>query len=570
MKFIDIVVKLGGCQAATPKKIKEHMKDDDITILELQSHLQAFRRTTKTIDNFVNTKQQPTLVDTEDWTSKMAFRQKTTTVDNFVRTKQQPTFVDTKDWTQQMVYYFKERDEKTDDKKRKITDNVIGDESKATKKKKYTTWSIETCKKFIDIVVKHGGSKDATPNRIKQQMKDDNVTLFEVQNHFKVRSEEIHESETSTPPEYKGISKVYIDIGDKIQTCHACKSKLWTRETNQKQITKRSSFAMCCKKGQVQLPKMEDPPKDLLDLFTTNDATSKYFIHNIRKFNSIFSFTSIGGKVDKTVNNGRGPWIYRMQGENYHLMPSLGPKDNDIPKFSQLYIFDNQNEIQNRFTALSSSSKKPTTKAGNSDASKIGNPIVLPSTYTGGTRYKMQNYLDAVALCKAFGYPDLFITFTSNTRFTRKHILGVINADGDTLKAMVEAIYPTIDEEIGKDGYFENKAILVRTNEEVDLINEHMLSQINEKEKVYLSSDTICQTEINGTNIGKHTYIPRLQLMPSDKRVPFKFNRRQFPLMNLQMQNKRDMQKKNGYNKNIIIIGEDSEDKKVIEDTTIT
>nr|GEW18895.1 hypothetical protein TSUD_89340 [Tanacetum cinerariifolium] len=66
-------------------------------------------------------------------------------------------------------------------------------------------------------------------------------------------------------------------------------------------------------------------------------------------------------------------------------------------------------------------------EAGNSDASKTCNHIVLPSTYTGGTRYKIQNYLDAVALCKAFGYPDLFITFTCNpkwpeiNRFMQKH-----------------------------------------------------------------------------------------------------------------------------------------------------
>ena len=68
-----------------------------------------------------------------------------------------------------------------------------------------------------------------------------------------------------------------------------------------------------------------------------------------------------------------------------------------------------------------------TLAAGNSDASKTGNRIVLPSSYTGGTRYKMQNYLDAMALCKAFGYPDLFITFTCNpkwpevNRFMQKH-----------------------------------------------------------------------------------------------------------------------------------------------------
>lgn len=67
---------------------------------------------------------------------------------------------------------------------------------------------------------------------------------------------------------------------------------------------------------------------------------------------------------------------------------------------------------------------------GNSDASTTGNRVVLPSTFTGGTRYKNQNYLDAMALCKAYGYPDLFITLTCNTkwpeinRFMEEHNLG--------------------------------------------------------------------------------------------------------------------------------------------------
>ncbi|GKD97027.1 DNA helicase PIF1-like protein, partial [Tanacetum coccineum] len=367
MKFIDIVVKLGGSQAATPKKIKQHMKDDDITLSELQSHLQAFRLATKTVDQFVNTKQPPTLVDTEDWTSKMLYYFKSRWEEEERQKKPTNNDVAVEKIIESTVQNDTNMKRRTKSLDKKFIDIVVklGGCQAATPEKikehmkehditilelqsnlqKYTTWPIEMCKKFIDVMLELGGSQDATPNTITEHMKDDNVTLSEVQNHLKG-------SEKSTPAEYKGISKVYMDIGDPIQTCHACQAKLWTGETNKKQITKKISFTMCCKKGQVLLPKMEDPPKDLLDLFTANDATSKYFIHNIRKFNSIFSFTSIGGKVDKTVNNGRGPWIYRMQGENYHLMPSLGPKENDIPKFSQLYIFDNQNELHNRFTAL--------------------------------------------------------------------------------------------------------------------------------------------------------------------------------------------------------------------------
>ncbi|KAF5760877.1 putative DNA helicase [Helianthus annuus] len=35
---------------------------------------------------------------------------------------------------------------------------------------------------------------------------------------------------------------------------------------------------------------------------------------------------------------------------------------------------------------------------------------------------------------------------------------------------------------------------------------------------------------ISGGNIGTRTYIPRISLIPSDKKIPFEFQRRQFPL----------------------------------------
>ena len=46
-------------------------------------------------------------------------------------------------------------------------------------------------------------------------------------------------------------------------------------------------------------------------------------------------------------------------------------------------------------------------ESGESDASNCGKRIFLPSSFTGGARYMMQKYLDAMAICKAVGYPDL-------------------------------------------------------------------------------------------------------------------------------------------------------------------
>ncbi|XP_076950681.1 uncharacterized protein LOC143623726 [Bidens hawaiensis] len=54
---------------------------------------------------------------------------------------------------------------------------------------------------------------------------------------------------------------------------------------------------------------------------------------------------------------------------------------------------------------------------GCSDVSKVGQRIILPSSFTGGARYMMQNYLDAMTLCKWYGYPDFFITVTCNPKW---------------------------------------------------------------------------------------------------------------------------------------------------------
>ncbi|XP_026434052.1 uncharacterized protein LOC113331572 [Papaver somniferum] len=48
---------------------------------------------------------------------------------------------------------------------------------------------------------------------------------------------------------------------------------------------------------------------------------------------------------------------------------------------------------------------------------KKGKKIVLPSSYTGGPRYMMQHYQDAIAICRKIGVPDLFITFTCNPKW---------------------------------------------------------------------------------------------------------------------------------------------------------
>jgi len=67
----------------------------------------------------------------------------------------------------------------------------------------------------------------------------------------------------------------------------------------------------------------------------------------------MFAFTSMGGNIDKTINKGEGPYVFRINGQIHHRIGSLLPKPNKIPKFVELYIFDTKNEIENRIRALS-------------------------------------------------------------------------------------------------------------------------------------------------------------------------------------------------------------------------
>ncbi|GKF34717.1 retrotransposon-like protein, partial [Tanacetum coccineum] len=51
---------------------------------------------------------------------------------------------------------------------------------------------------------------------------------------------------------------------------------------------------------------------------------------------------------------------------------------------------------------------------GNTDPMLLGKLFVLASSFTGGPRYMKQNYMDAMAFCRWYGCPDLFITITCN------------------------------------------------------------------------------------------------------------------------------------------------------------
>ncbi|KAK4592722.1 hypothetical protein RGQ29_017025 [Quercus rubra] len=98
---------------------------------------------------------------------------------------------------------------------------------------------------------------------------------------------------------------------------------------------------------------MQAPPliDELLD--PLGSKKSKTFRTLIRSYNAMFAMTSMGGKVDSRINDGRHPYIFKLNGQNHHRIGTLLPNDGEDPQFAQLYFYDTENEVQHRMNFFS-------------------------------------------------------------------------------------------------------------------------------------------------------------------------------------------------------------------------
>ncbi|KAJ4770930.1 hypothetical protein LUZ62_055187 [Rhynchospora pubera] len=148
----------------------------------------------------------------------------------------------------------------------------------------------------------------------------------------------------------------YLDFGDPDEICSHCYARFWLEERCR--ATSRvghPKYSLCCRNGRVDLGYLDPIPQTLSDLLDPNNgADSRHFIDNIRMYNSMFAFTSMGVQLDESVNHGRGPYVFRVSGQLCHLLGSLLPDDDSPPRFAQLYMYDTENEISNRIAPFPS------------------------------------------------------------------------------------------------------------------------------------------------------------------------------------------------------------------------
>nr|XP_043620000.1 uncharacterized protein LOC122591834 [Erigeron canadensis] len=134
---------------------------------------------------------------------------------------------------------------------------------------------------------------------------------------------------------------------------------------------------------------------------------------------------------------------------------------------------------------------------GDTNEKALGQRIVLPASFTGSPRYMVQNYQDAMALCRKFGNPDLFITFTANPKWPEVgHMLSFIpgQKSHDRAEDMARVFKMKLDDmmyDIMKNNVFGQALAGVHTIEfqKRGLPHAHILIWLDEKAKCKTPAD---------------------------------------------------------------------------------
>ncbi|XP_004308375.1 PREDICTED: uncharacterized protein LOC101294118 [Fragaria vesca subsp. vesca] len=88
-----------------------------------------------------------------------------------------------------------------------------------------------------------------------------------------------------------------------LRTCPYCNAWLFHHETSN----------MCCLNGKIVLPLIPSPP-EMMQLFSDQTDVGRKFRQNIRAYNNVFAFTSMGVHVDESLNaQSRGIYTFRAQ-----------------------------------------------------------------------------------------------------------------------------------------------------------------------------------------------------------------------------------------------------------------
>nr|GEW76574.1 DNA helicase [Tanacetum cinerariifolium] len=269
----------------------------------------------------------------------------------------------------------------------------------------------------------------------------------------------VDENCTGPPLEYKYIGKCE-------HSCEHCGARFWYDERiKDTRRRARPAYHRCCMAGRVVLRTYQIYPEHIQRLLR-----DRHFMENIRAYNQMFSMTSLGARVDDSINIEVPPFkvkLFSVVGAHEYELPTgdmlgaivyePGPDtdmDFDIvieqrtgqpqrvsklhPSYMALqfpflfvygedgyskdmkmqrnridYIREHQNDIRNEYL----SGIYDAIRCGDSDGSDSGGRLILPQSFTGTPHYMYAHYIDALAICRVHGNPSYFITFTCNVKW---------------------------------------------------------------------------------------------------------------------------------------------------------
>ncbi|GJS03115.1 ATP-dependent DNA helicase PIF1-like protein [Tanacetum coccineum] len=145
----------------------------------------------------------------------------------------------------------------------------------------------------------------------------------------------------------------YHIIGAPSYECRSCNAIVWYEERNNKgNRDPNPTFSLCWQQGKVLLARFNETPAPLNRPLDYSQPTTSNFKDQIMVYNDMFYFTSFGARIDHSINVGMGLYTFRINGQNYHRIGYLLPKEGTQPRYAQLWLFDTHNEIRNRLVPL--------------------------------------------------------------------------------------------------------------------------------------------------------------------------------------------------------------------------
>ncbi|XP_072086983.1 uncharacterized protein [Arachis hypogaea] len=105
----------------------------------------------------------------------------------------------------------------------------------------------------------------------------------------------------------------------------------------------------------------------------------------------------------------------------------------------------------------------------------------------------------------------------------------LIHNNEDGFNSLVNFVYLNLLLNLNNGSYFKDRIILAPTLDIVNDVNKHIMKSLIREEKTYLSSDSLCIEE--GDKAGQVVLIPQMNMIPNNATIPFRFQRKQFPLV---------------------------------------